>query len=115
MLPILAGIIQLSDSLVRGGCGKLSAKAGHFAGTIHKSSNHLLNIINDILDVAALKEGKLAIKHECVEVTQASTAFRVLGLGTSWPGCCTLDLSHDVCAVLVLWIKGSPVLFLAVL
>jgi signal transduction histidine kinase len=31
----------------------------------------LLNIINDILDVAALKEGKLAIKHEAVDLEQA--------------------------------------------
>lgn len=34
-------------------------------------SNHLLNIINDILDVAALKEGKLTIKHEAVNLAKA--------------------------------------------
>eukprot|EP00983_Pelagomonas_calceolata_P084193 1156313-Pelagomonas_calceolata.AAC.4 len=34
-------------------------------------SNHLLNIINDILDVAALKEGKLTIKHEAVNLSKA--------------------------------------------
>jgi signal transduction histidine kinase len=32
-----------------------------------------LNIINDILDVAALKEGKLTIKHETVKLSQAVT------------------------------------------
>jgi hypothetical protein len=32
--------------------------------------NHLLNIINDILDVAALKEGKLVIKHEVGEMCE---------------------------------------------
>jgi signal transduction histidine kinase len=34
-------------------------------------SNHLLNIINDILDVAALKEGKLTVKHEAVNLARA--------------------------------------------
>ena len=49
----------------------MNPKGQHFVHTIKNSSNHLLNIINDILDVAALKEGKLTIKHElckCVRV-----------------------------------------------
>ncbi|KXZ47741.1 hypothetical protein GPECTOR_33g623 [Gonium pectorale] len=60
----LNGIIQLSDAMVRGAGGEMNPKGQHFVRTIKNSSNHLLNIINDILDVAALKEGKLTIKHE---------------------------------------------------
>ncbi len=33
----------------------MNPKGQHFVKTIKNSSNHLLNIINDILDVAALK------------------------------------------------------------
>ena len=43
-------------------------QGNHFLKTIHNSSNHLLNIINDILDVAALREGKLTVKHEAVRL-----------------------------------------------
>ncbi|GIL60119.1 hypothetical protein Vafri_14766 [Volvox africanus] len=67
----LNGIIQLSDALVRGAGGEMNAKGQHFAKTIKNSSNHLLNIINDILDVAALKEGKLNIKHELCSLAKA--------------------------------------------
>lgn len=40
---------------VRGAGGEMNPKGQHFVRTIKNSSNHLLNIINDILDVAALK------------------------------------------------------------
>lgn len=53
----LNGIIQLSDALCRGSGGEMNAKGQQFVRTIKNSSHHLLNIINDILDVAALKEG----------------------------------------------------------
>ncbi|GFH33431.1 chlamyopsin-6, partial [Haematococcus lacustris] len=49
----------------------MNPKGNHFMQTIKNSSNHLLNIINDILDVAALKEGKLHIKHELVDLSRA--------------------------------------------
>ena len=39
----------------------MNAKGQHFMHTIRNSSNHLLNIINDILDMAALREGKLTV------------------------------------------------------
>ncbi|GLI70739.1 hypothetical protein VaNZ11_015764 [Volvox africanus] len=67
----LNGIIQLSDALVRGAGGEMNVKGQHFVKTIKNSSNHLLNIINDILDVAALKEGKLNIKHELCSLAKA--------------------------------------------
>uniref|UniRef100_A0A7S3VS63 histidine kinase n=1 Tax=Dunaliella tertiolecta TaxID=3047 RepID=A0A7S3VS63_DUNTE len=67
----LNGIIQLGDALCRGAGGELNPKGQHFLRTIKNSSNHLLNIINDILDVAALKEGKLTIKHEAVNLSKA--------------------------------------------
>eukprot|EP00198_Chlamydomonas_reinhardtii_P009452 XP_001698789.1 chlamyopsin-6 [Chlamydomonas reinhardtii] len=67
----LNGIIQLSDALVRGAGGEMNPKGQHFVRTIKNSSNHLLNIINDILDVAALKEGKLTIKHEVCSLAKA--------------------------------------------
>jgi signal transduction histidine kinase len=53
--------------------GELNSKGTHFINTIRSSSNHLLNIINDILDVAALRDGKLTIKHEAVKLSQAVT------------------------------------------
>ncbi|KAF5834465.1 hypothetical protein DUNSADRAFT_8821 [Dunaliella salina] len=63
--------IQMVTDLKEAVSRKLNPKGQHFLRTIKNSSNHLLNIINDILDVAALKEGKLTIKHEAVNLSKA--------------------------------------------
>jgi signal transduction histidine kinase len=51
----------------------MNAKALHFLRTINTSGNQLLNIINDILDAAALKEGTLTIRHDEVDLNQLTT------------------------------------------
>ena len=37
-----------------------------FIGTIKVSGKRLLNLINDILDAAKMKQGKLVVKHDKV-------------------------------------------------
>ncbi len=39
-----------------------------YAADIHSSGNHLLNIVNDILDVTKIEAGKLDIREECVTI-----------------------------------------------
>lgn len=49
---------------MRGAGGEMNPKGQHFVRTIKNSSNHLLNIINDILDVAALKVGSRVLVQQ---------------------------------------------------
>ncbi|KAK9862151.1 hypothetical protein WJX84_008470 [Apatococcus fuscideae] len=62
------GVIGLSEALLCGNCGPLNDKTSTFVHTIHQSSCLLLNMINDILDAAAMNHGKLAIRHEKVNI-----------------------------------------------
>ncbi|KAK9847967.1 hypothetical protein WJX84_006862 [Apatococcus fuscideae] len=70
------GVIGLSEALLCGNCGVLSEKTSTFISTIHQSSCLLLNMINDILDAAAMNHGKLAIRHE--KVNMASLVGQVV-------------------------------------
>ncbi|KAK9820605.1 hypothetical protein WJX72_012229 [[Myrmecia] bisecta] len=65
----LNGMLGLSDLIIRGTCGEVNAKALGFIKTINKSGGQLLAMINDILDTASLKHGKLVIKHEQVDLS----------------------------------------------
>jgi signal transduction histidine kinase len=50
----LNGIIGLSDAMLVGSCGKLNDTANKTITTIKNSGLRLLNLINDILDAAAM-------------------------------------------------------------
>jgi signal transduction histidine kinase len=50
----LNGIIGLSDAMLVGSCGELKDTAHKTLTTIKKSGLRLLNLINDILDAAAM-------------------------------------------------------------
>jgi signal transduction histidine kinase len=58
--------------------GPLNEKQKRFIGHIHKDSMHLLELINDVLDLSRIEAGKLRIQREvfdigtCVEETVAS-------------------------------------------
>jgi PAS domain S-box-containing protein len=58
--------------------GPLNEKQKRFIGHIHKDSMHLLELINDVLDLSKIEAGKLRIQREvfdlktCVEETVAS-------------------------------------------
>ncbi|PNW86121.1 hypothetical protein CHLRE_02g074150v5 [Chlamydomonas reinhardtii] len=64
----LNGIIGLSDALLVGSCGEINDQALKTITTIKTSGARLLNLINDILDAASMRKGKLTIKHEKVNL-----------------------------------------------
>ncbi|KAG1665331.1 hypothetical protein FOA52_011744 [Chlamydomonas sp. UWO 241] len=64
----LNGIIGLSDSLLAGSGGTMTEKAVNTVSTIGLSGKRLLQLINDILDAAKMKQGIMVIKHERVDI-----------------------------------------------
>lgn len=61
-------IIGFAEILVKQFFGKLNDKQTEYGHGILDSSNHLLHLINDILDMANIQTGKIELEREPVEV-----------------------------------------------
>jgi signal transduction histidine kinase len=64
----LNAIIGFSAVLAEGLHGSLTAKQRRHIGHIHSSGQHLLAVINDILDLSKVEAGKLALTLQAVHV-----------------------------------------------
>ncbi|HMI55143.1 MAG TPA: PAS domain S-box protein, partial [Gemmatimonadaceae bacterium] len=64
----LNAIIGFSEILRDGLIGDLTAQQRGFIGDIFSSGNHLLSLINDILDLSKVEAGKMTLDLEAVEV-----------------------------------------------
>ncbi len=60
----LNSIIGFSDVLLKEAFGKLNEKQKKYAHNINTSGRHLLEIINDILDISKIEAGKMELKPE---------------------------------------------------
>ncbi len=65
--PLNSSLI-LSKLLADNKDGNLTAEQVKFASTIYGAGNDLLNLINDILDLAKIESGRLDIRHESVSI-----------------------------------------------
>ncbi len=64
----LNSIIGYSELLLDGDDGELSKEAHEDVATIHTSGQHLLSIINEILDLAKIEAGQMSLDPRGVEV-----------------------------------------------
>jgi PAS domain S-box-containing protein len=64
----LNAIIGFSDAMLTGLFGVLDDRFKEYIGSINESGKHLLDVINDILDVARIEAGKMDFRPEPVEV-----------------------------------------------
>jgi two-component system, sensor histidine kinase and response regulator len=81
----LTCIIGMSSTLLRWSFGDLSQKQHDYLTTIHKSGEHLLELINDILDLSQVEAGKTILNiaefslsqlvHQCLQTLKES-AYR---------------------------------------
>jgi signal transduction histidine kinase len=60
----LNAIIGFSEMMKLGLAGPIGPKQKEYSGLVHKSGEHLLNIINDILDLARVDSGKFELHEE---------------------------------------------------
>lgn len=60
----LNAIIGFSDLLREGNTGTLNERQDEFVGDIHESGEHLLRLINGILDLSKIEAGKMEIHRE---------------------------------------------------
>ncbi|HXQ78135.1 MAG TPA: response regulator [Gemmatimonadaceae bacterium] len=64
----LNAIIGFSEILRDGLIGELTEQQQRFIGDIFSSGNHLLSLINDILDLSKVEAGKMTLELESVEI-----------------------------------------------
>ncbi|HLN04422.1 MAG TPA: PAS domain S-box protein [Bryobacteraceae bacterium] len=67
----LNSIIGFSDLLAEQGAANFNPKQKRFLGHIQQGSRHLLELINDILDLSKIEAGHLELKYEDFELSQA--------------------------------------------
>ena len=67
----LNGIIGFSELLVDEKVGSLNAKQKEFLGDILKSGEHLLQLINDVLDLSKVEAGKMELYPERFDLAKA--------------------------------------------
>ena len=67
----LTSVIGYSDMLLSGVTGELNEKQGQFVESILKNGEHLLNLINDVLDLTKIEAGKLELNLEPVDLRSA--------------------------------------------
>src|SRR5712692_1990579 len=67
----LNAIVGFSGILAEGTAGQLNDKQKRFVGHIKQGADHLLQLINDILDLSKIEAGQLEIRCEDFEVKDA--------------------------------------------
>ncbi len=66
----LNAIIGFSDLMLHKMWGPLSERYEEYAGLIHESGNHLLNLVSDILDLAKIEAGKFSLDFRGVDLAE---------------------------------------------
>ncbi len=64
----LNSIIGFSDVMINGIAGELIPKQEQYMQHISDSGHHLLNLINDILDISKVEAGKMELHFEMIDV-----------------------------------------------
>jgi PAS domain S-box-containing protein len=66
----LNSILGFSESLLEQGRGPLNEKQEQYIGLIYSSGEHLLGLINDILEVSKIEAGKLDLRPDIISVKE---------------------------------------------
>jgi signal transduction histidine kinase/PAS domain-containing protein len=69
----LNGILGFSAMLLEGHGGPLTEKGRRYAAQVQQSGQHLLALINDVLDLSKVEAGRLELRREQVAAASAAT------------------------------------------
>jgi PAS domain S-box-containing protein len=72
----LNAIIGFAELMYKGKVGPLSPEHREYVGDIRTSSRHLLQLINDVLDLAKVESGTMEFRPEEVDLAQLTTEVR---------------------------------------
>ena len=72
----LNAIIGFSELIRDAAFGPLDARYREYGGDINDSGRHLLNLINDILDISKIENGRLELRNEIVSIDEAIAQCR---------------------------------------
>ena len=120
----LNAIIGFSEALMSGLFGPCPPKHGEYIASIHSSGQHLLTLVNDVLDMAKIESGRLELHREpvslatlvmeCLELVEALAERKGIRLkaGTVAPNLVvdadSLRLRQSVLNILSNAIKFTP-------
>ena len=77
----LNAIMGFSDIMRAKMFGDLAPKYAEYAGLIHESGGHLLDLINDVLDMSKLEAKRYELSHEVLDAREAlNAALRIMRL-----------------------------------
>ncbi|MDG6027261.1 MAG: response regulator [Candidatus Brocadia sp.] len=92
----LNAIIGFAEVLRDKLCGDLNEEQSDFVIDIHSSGQHLLQMINDILDLSKVESGKLELKYEEFELGKAVDAVLITLKGLASKKSLTIEtMVHD--------------------
>ncbi|BBO16683.1 conserved hypothetical protein [Candidatus Brocadia pituitae] len=92
----LNAIIGFAEVLRDKLCGDLNEEQSDFVIDIHSSGQHLLQMINDILDLSKVESGKLELKYEEFELGKAIDAVLITLKGLASKKSLTIETTiHD--------------------
>jgi PAS domain S-box-containing protein len=66
----LTGVLGLSEALQKGVYGSVNEKQTSILNTIEEGGRHLLNLINDILDLSKIEAGKMELQPSVIRVDE---------------------------------------------
>lgn len=80
----LTSIIGLSSVLLQQHYGSINLKQEQYLSLIYSSGKHLLNLINDLLDLSKIEAGKQELYKEVVDVTElCQSAIKMMDVRAS--------------------------------
>jgi PAS domain S-box-containing protein len=99
----LNAIIGFAELMHKGKVGPVSAEHEEYLGDILTSSKHLLQLINDVLDLAKVESGKMDFRPESIDLAKLVGEVRDIlrGLAASKRLRVHVDVDPDVATVLV--------------
>jgi signal transduction histidine kinase len=77
----LNAVIGFSEVLQQQTVGPTNAKQARYLGHIHQSGKHLLQLINDILDLVKMEAGKFVLQPEALDVAATLEDILVIARG----------------------------------